>query len=279
MADLNSLNFSQNGFLKVSVGDENNRPSTPSKNILRFNITSKRLEFYNGAKWETDALVRTGLTANEAAPNGYALARAYPHYPSGYYWIQTPRMPNALEMYVDMEYEGGGYDFYPIFGGLRPQNVNETHSGLALGLDLVYPRSKQHWACMYNFVGDVLNESVSSGNFFDTCYAIFRDTGFTGGVQGNGDYDTTGDVMRDPRFYGHGVPDWQVPDGGRWWLCDVVSTEPNGDYDAYNFLDWRGNNDGQSNDGNYNGYEIDFNDGDNTYNLGDTYLVSTNAKP
>ena len=211
-----------------------------------------------------------GESPDIPAESGYALKAARPELTSGYYWIKNSKMPNALKMYVDMSEEGGGYDFYPMQGtGASIGFVNGTHSGIALGLDLVYPRSKQHWIAMSNFVRNVLG---STGNeYFTTTYAVHRETSAGGGSRG-GNY--TGDIMRNPAFYGTGAPDWRVPDGGRWWLRDTTFGEPNGDYTAYNFLG------GYTFPNPYTGQDLGFNDvTGQSYTTGAYYLLSTNAKP
>lgn len=211
-----------------------------------------------------------GESRDVPATSGYALKQARPNLPSGYYWIQNSKMPNPLKMYVDMTEEGGGYDFYAFQGnGTSIGFVNGNHSGLALGLDLVYPRSKQHWIAMSNFVRNVLG---STGNeYFTTVYAVYRET--TGGA-GSRSGLYVNDIMRDPTYYGTGTPDWRVPDGGRWWLRDTTFGEPNGDYTAFNFLG------GYTFPNPYTGQDIGFNDVfPQSYTTGGYYLVSTNAKP
>jgi hypothetical protein len=166
-----------------------------------------------------------------------------------------------------MVQEGGGYDFYSITGGINPNNVSSANSGTALGLDLVYPRSKFHWIAMSNFVRNVLGSS--NNDYFANVGAVHRINN-----DGNGSGNYSGRIMRDPRYYGSGVPDWRVPDGGRWWLRDTPFGEPNGDYSPYGFLG------GYSFPNPYTGQDLGFNDitGDG-YRPGTTYLVSTNAKP
>jgi hypothetical protein len=212
------------------------------------------------------------LGENKSVPadSGLALRTIRPELPSGYYWIKNSKMPNALRMYVDMSQEGGGYDFYPIQGnGISIGSVNGIHSGTALGLDLVYPRSKAHWTAMSNFVRNVLG---STGNeYFTTVYAVYRETTGSNGSR-NGNY--TNDIMRNPTSYGSGAPDWRVPDNGRWWLRDTIFSEPNGDYTAYNFLG------GYTFPNPYTGQDLGFNDlFAQSYATGSYYLLSTNAKP
>jgi type IV pilus assembly protein PilA len=201
--------------------------------------------------------------------SGYSLKQLNPNLSSGWYWIKNSNMPSALLMYVDMTTEGGGYDFYPIQGnGISIGSVNLPHSGTELGLDLIYPRSKEHWIAMSNFVRNVIGDT--SNNYFRTRYAIYRVNS-----SGNGSNNYTSRIMRDPNYYGTGAPDWRVPDGGRWWLRDTTFSEPNGDYTAYNFLG------GSTFPNPYTGQDLGFNDitSPNTYQTGSFYLLSTNAKP
>jgi hypothetical protein len=224
---------------------------------VRQNFDATKMRFY-------------GENSQVPATSGVDLKAVRPDLPSGFYWIKNSTMPNALRMYVDMTEEGGGYDFFPMQGnGTSIGSTNGVHSGIALGLDLVYPRSKQHWIAMSNFVRNVLG---STGNeYFTTVYSVYRETSAGAGSRG-GNY--TGDIMRNPAFYGTGTPDWRVPDGGRWWLRDTTFSEPNGDYTAYNFLG------GYTHPNPYTGQDLQFNDatGQN-YTTGGYYLLSTNSKP
>ncbi len=215
-----------------------------------------------------------GQSAANPAPSGYWLAqnlRTPLSLASGSYWIKSSTMPNALQMYVDMTQEDGGYDFYPITGGTSTNFYGQNHSGMALGLDIIYPRSPQHWQAMRNYVSNVLGDTGNT--FFQTPYCVYRTTSTSGGSRG-GNY--TGVIMRDPRFYGTGTEDWRTGDGGRWWLRNTTFGEPNGDYSARAYLGLASG--GYSMVG-YSGGDIGFNDGTASYALGTSYLVSTNAKP
>jgi hypothetical protein len=135
----------------------------------------------------------------------------------------------------------------------------------------MYPRSKQHWTALRNFVANILLQNV---NLYHTSHIgpIYRETGASAG-SASGNY--TALIMRNPRYYGSGVPDWKVPDNGRWWLRDSTYSEPNGDYAAYGHLGNRGI------PVNYIGeYTLIFNDlGNYTQTTGSNYIISTNAKP
>jgi hypothetical protein len=215
-----------------------------------------------------------GSTQALAAPSGYWLAQniGSSYLGSGNYWIKSAAMPNALSMYVDMSEEGGGYDFYRITGGISASAYSDINSGTALGLDLVMPRSKYHWRAMRNYVSNVVGSTDYT--YFASVPGIYRTTTTTGGTyvsypMRSWHYSTGGDRTT----Y---APDWQVKDGGRWWLRDTVYTEPNGDYTLGGFL-----GDLSSRAGLPNGYSLQdvmFNDG-GSYATGTSYLVSTNAKP
>jgi len=226
-------------------------------------------KIYNNMKLR----VPDGSTAQNAAVSGLQLHIDYPALTSGWYWIKSPIMPNALQMYVDMTEDGGGYDFYPITAGPSVNYVNVDNGGTPLGLDIVYPRSKNHWKAMSNAVLSTISTSRNAGGtysqFFLTTYGVHR-VGYTG--NGNGDY--TSKIMRSAEYGGTtNVKDWKVKDGGMWWMRDGIYGEPNGDYTDYGFL-------GMGSFSNpYNLANIEFNDGNCCYYAtGNYYLVSTNTK-
>ena len=235
--------------------------------MARYNTSLNALEFYKASDslWVSVGIL-DGSSQAAAAPSGQYIATNFPSFTSGYYWIKSTSMTNALRMYVDMTEEGGGYDFYAFQGtGTSVSYITDTHSGKALGLELVMPRSKHHWRAMRNYVTNVLG---SSDYTYFGSIPIYRTTATNGG-------NYTSYVMRNPSYYGSGAPDWRVLDGGRWWLRDSTYTEPNGDYNLNGFL---GNMDrGSFPSGTYALANLLFNDG-GAYASGTSYLVSTNAK-
>lgn len=212
-----------------------------------------------------------GSTQALAAPSGYWLAQniGSAYLGSGTYWIKSASMPTALQMYVNMTEEGGGYDFYRIQNGISVSAYNEPNSGTPLGLDLVMPRSKYHWKAMRDYVTNVLGSSDYT--YFANVSGIYRTANTVGG-----NYTTY--PMRSEHYNTGGgyAPDWKVKDGGRWWLRDTPYTEPNGDYTLGGFL---GNMDrGSFPSGTYAYADLLFNDG-GSYATSVNYLVSTNSKP
>lgn len=211
-----------------------------------------------------------GLTQDRPAPSGYYIAQNYPYLSSGYYWIKSTAMPNALQMYVDMTEDSGGYDFYAITGnGISVNYANQSHSGTPLGLDIVYPRTKYHWRAMGNFVKNVLGQTGSGyQNYFQIVYGVHK-------TSGGGNY--TGTIMRNASYYGSGSNDHRVNDNGKWWMRDSTFGEPNGDYTAYAWFGLASG--GYSFPEPYQLQDISSNDGNASYGTGGYYLVSTNAKP
>jgi hypothetical protein len=211
-----------------------------------------------------DVSPNDGSSAAKAALSGWHLAQYSKTYNlnlvSGTYWIKSPKMPNALQMYVDMTRDGGGYDFYLFTGATSCNYVTQDTGASALGLDIYYPRSKEHWAAIYNFAVTVSQLSIAND-------MINRPAGAVHNTVGGVNYTST--VMRNSRYYATGTTDWRVPDDGKWYLRDTVSTEPSGDYYGNAFLglwslDAAGN--------------VTFNDGNSGYSTGTTIICSTNVK-
>ena len=259
------------GDLKVPSHTTSGRP-TAEVGAIGFNTTLQVLEVYvevNGvAEWYAlSKAAPDGETADSAAASGYQLAQDYPGKSSGYYWIKSQSMPQALQMWVDMVEEGGGYDMYAISGGISVSDARNAHSGTPLGLDLIYPRSAEHWRAQVNFVRNQLGQTGGNlRSYFITPGKIWNTSA--------GNY--TGYVMRNAQYYGNGVPanTWRTGDGGRWWLRNNTYSEPNGNYTPYSFLYFWSSYPPD----NYNLQDMLFDDA-STRSTGSKYLVSTNAKP
>jgi hypothetical protein len=217
-----------------------------------------------------------GSSSDRPARSGMDLARNFPDKSSGLYWIQSEKMPNPLQMYVnlDSDCDGGGYDFYAISSGTAISYANVNHSGTALGLDIVYPRSQGHWKAIYrytnNVLGDLSGYNQTVGKIFASSSTVVAGA-YPAAPNMNGNY--TSYIMRNPKYYASGPPDWRVPDLGRWWLKDTTFGEPNGDQSPFGFLGLYAAGYALGSDGTLTG----FNDG-GTYSTGTKYLVSTNLK-
>ena len=244
---------------------------------VRTFITIGTYTYYGPNVKFVTAIGNDGSTVAKAAVSGVQLHADFPSLPSGWYWIKSATMPNALEMYVDMTEDGGGYDFYFITNGPDVNTVTATNGGTSLGLDLVMPRSTGHWKAMSNAVlaGIARGSSkVGSGiysSFFQTTYGVYRNTN-----AGNGGNSYTNKVMRSASYGGTtNAADWRVKDGGRWWLRDGTHSEPNGDYTSNGLLGLQAG--GYNFPNPYDNSNIGFNDG-GAYSTGVYYLVSTNTK-
>lgn len=213
-----------------------------------------------------------GSSYYNPAESGYHLKLNYPKKTTGYYWIKSEKMPVPLYMYVDMDEEGGGYDFYFITGGPSVYSVFDTNGGTSLGLDLVMPRSTYHWRAMVNAVNNQ-RPSGTFNNYFQTCYGIYSPTSSV---------SETTRFMRStwynpPGAGASGAQYYRVKDGGRWWLRDSTFTEPNGNYTANQVLGLVSA--GYSISTSYALTDISFDDANTAYPTGNYYLVSTNQKP
>ncbi len=244
---------------------------------IRTYITVGSFTYYGPNVKFVTSIANDGSTIAKAAVSGVQLRADFPALASGWYYIKSASMPNALEMYVDMTEDGGGYDFYIIKDGVSVSTVTETNGGTALGLDLVMPRSTGHWKAMSNAVLAAIARGASKvgsgtyASFFQTTYGVYRNTN-----AGNGGNSYTNKVMRSASYGGTtNAADWRVGDGGRWWLRDGTHTEPNGDYNNNGLLGLHAG--GYNFPNPYDNSNIGFNDG-GAYSTGVYYLVSTNTK-
>ena len=126
------------GDLKVPSHTTSGRPSA-EVGAFGFNTTTGELEVYvtiNGAnQWY--ALTKAapdGSSASQAATSGYQLIQDYPSITQGVYWIKSSLMSSALQMYVDVSEDGGGYDFYYTNNGPSVNYTNSTNAGSSLSL-------------------------------------------------------------------------------------------------------------------------------------------------
>jgi hypothetical protein len=244
---------------------------------IRTFITVGSFTYYGPNVKFFTSIANDGSSIARAAVSGVQLRADFPALASGWYYIKSANMPNALEMYVDMTEDGGGYDFYLIKDGVSVSTVTENNAGTALGLDLVMPRSKGHWKAMSNAVlaGIARGASkVGSGtyaSFFQTTYGVYRNTN-----AGNGGSNYTSKILRHSSYGGTtNAADWRVKDGGKWWLRDGTHSEPNGDYNDNGLLGLQAG--GYNFPNPYDNTNIGFNDG-GAYSTGIYYLVSTNTK-
>ena len=253
----NTITFSgtatHTGPLNLPVGNTAQRPANTTGTI-RYNVDTFNLEYFantSGAttgQWVSISAVKNGLTASGAAVSGYQLKQDFPAFASGTYYI-APTGGTAVSMYVDMTADGGGYDFYQCTG-CSATSYNTDGGSCPTGTRHFHGRSVDHWAIIWNRYGS---------GYATTCGGVYK-------TSGGGNY--TGCIMRNPASYGSGCSDWRVNDGGKWWLRNSTTGEPNGDYNGNGWLSCGGSA----------GSDIGLNDG-GAYSTGSNYICSTNAKP
>ena len=257
---------------RLGIGTSEPRAALDVRGNIKCDTIKPIMYMLNDNRYLTPYFTGNGLLSTSPAVSGWHLAQLNNNYnlglTNGYFWIKSPAMPNPLQMYVNFTADGGGYDFYRYTSATSVNQWHKDNGTRVLGLDLFYPRSKAHWAAIYDFVVNVNGSTISA------------DVRVTGAVYSNsitlpvGATETytdnyTTEKMRDPRYYGDGVPDWKVPDGGKWWLSDTTKTEPNGDYIFNSFLECSSVT---------SAGVVGFNDGNSNYSTGTTIICSTNVK-
>ncbi len=217
------------------------------------NPKTKHMFVCNGAQWGQVSIVPELGTQLNPAKSCLNLLNNKPDLKGkdGTYWIKPGN--KAIQAICDMTTEGGGYTMYGVKNGVNTCRVTDNNSCKALGMDIVFPRSKAHWASLFKRFG-------ANGTYFSTIPGVYK--------SGNGG-NYTGCRMRSTAHYGSGScgGPWRVADGGRWWLRDNTYSEPNGDYTSTCWLSmykWDVN-------------DIRFNDGSCSY-CTKSYVCSTNDK-
>ena len=167
------------GDLKVPSHTTSGRP-TAEVGAFGFNTTTGELEVYvtiNGTNqwYAITKAAPDGSSASEAATSGYQLLQDYPNTSQGVHWIKSSQMSSALQMYVDVSEDGGGYDFYYTNSGPSVNYANSSNAGSSLGLDMVYPRSKYHWRAMSKAASYF--DGGNHNSYFNTMYAIHKTGG------------------------------------------------------------------------------------------------------
>lgn len=253
------------GHLDVPTWNNSTRPSSPNVGFLGYNSEEEALEIYNGTEWQSAGSAKLdGSSPEKASTSGLQLVTDNPGLSNGLYWIKSGSMPNALQMYVDTTYDGGGYDFYATKGsGPSVSYITDNHAGVALGLGMWEGRSRNCWLAATNAVN-----ALDSGNF----NSYWEGVGHVYKPNGGGNY--TGCIMRSSYYGGNNCSDWRVATGNRWWIRDSTHSEPNGDYSGNGFQRiYTGNRPSVGSVSTNMG----FNDGW-AYSVGNYYLLSTNTK-
>ena len=253
------------GHLDVPTWNNSTRPTSPNVGFLGYNSEEEALEIYNGTEWQSAGSAKLdGSSPEKASTSGLQLVTDNPGLSNGLYWIKSGNMPNALQMYVDTTYDGGGYDFYATKGsGPSVSYITDNHAGVSLGLGMWEGRSRNCWLAATNAVN-----ALDSGNF----NSYWEGVGHVYKPNGGGNY--TGCIMRSSYYGGNNCNDWRVATGNRWWIRDSTHSEPNGDYSGNGFQ--RIYSGSRPSVGSVS-TNMGFNDGW-AYSVGNYYLLSTNTK-
>ena len=253
------------GHLDVPTWNNSTRPTSPNVGFLGYNSEEEALEIYNGTEWQSAGSAKLdGSSPEKASSSGLQLVTDNPGLSNGLYWIKSGSMPNALQMYVDTTYDGGGYDFYATKGsGPSVSYITDNHAGVSLGLGMWEGRSRNCWLAATNAVN-----ALDSGNF----NSYWEGVGHVYKPNGGGNY--TGCIMRSSYYGGNNCSDWRVATGNRWWIRDSTHSEPNGDYSGNGFQ--RIYSGSRPSVGSVS-TNMGFNDGW-AYSVGNYYLLSTNTK-
>ena len=128
---------------------------------------------------------------------------------SGLYQILT-NTSKVVKVYCDMKTDNGGYTYFPVKSGITTHHYAADNTCKQYGMDIVVPRTAQHYAAMLSKYGPT---------YFSVVPGVF---GSKSGVSYAG-------VPLNWAAAGH---DWHALDGGSWFLSDTAYSQPDGDYTA-----------------------------------------------
>lgn len=96
------------GYFDLPSGTTAQRPGSANTGNFRYNSEVNAPEYYNGTTWLSLGTL-DGSTENRAAPSALYLRNTVGLTTSGVYWIKTPNMTQAVQVYCDLSYDNGGY--------------------------------------------------------------------------------------------------------------------------------------------------------------------------
>ena len=185
-----------------------------------------------------------------------AILEQMPDSATGTYQIQDPAFNNGnpLDVWCDMDTDGGGYTAWPCEGCQDRTNAFESNGCADMGLQYIVPRTRDHFCSIYSRYPGFWNAMI----------------GVVGRHDGHHGNNFTPWPMRSDHRDGNIIDHWVAVDGGEWWLRQDAFGEPNGDNSRGAWLGGGGRGCGAN--------DNSFNDVTPGYSSGSNYLYSTNDK-
>ena len=133
---------------------------------------------------------------------------------SGFYTVTSDNVNGGLplDVWCDMETDGGGYTYYKIDNGKPTYRFDDPNSCTAMGLQLAVWRTEDHMHAMLHKYGT---------KFFATAPGIYGKSGTSG--QSFSRYAMFSGEPQTSQW-------WKSIDGGSWFIRGTPFAQPNGDY-------------------------------------------------
>ncbi len=168
-------------------------------------------------------------------------------------WAISP-----FTVYCDMQTDWWWYTYYPVASWISTASYSANNSCKSLGMDMVVPRSKNHWLSMFNLYW------ATYFNALPWIYSLVA-------------WNYTTCIMRSPAHHASWCSNWTALWWWKWWVRDSTYSEPNWDYTAWCRL-WLYSWNTWFNTTAINNWTILINDGSCMYST-TRYICSTNDKP
>lgn len=129
---------------------------TSEEGTILYNSTEKIPKVYNSRNWVSFGS-NDGSTPERAAISASQLRLDFPEVGSGVYWLRTPDMVDAVQVYIDFRRDGGGWVLVSKWGG-HSKSVDAIYNANAYNEEyLVFPTFSG-----YGIYSRLSRESVNS---------------------------------------------------------------------------------------------------------------------
>jgi len=187
-----------------------------------------------------------------------AVKAANPEAGSDYYRLDTGVGHGGVLVYCGFDSEStlpgqeGLRTYYKCSNCVSVNQVGVTNGCTKRGLEMVIPRTAEHWAAMETFVG-----AENMASYFQVIPGVSKNSGGASSCGNEANNMNSNECI-----------EWVAADGGAWFIRDSPYGEPNGNYQANCFL-------GVNDITNVNA--IAFDDWDCNFYSGSQYLCSENV--